>query len=99
MGQGHRISAYAISDFLQGKKMDAFKITTHQLLMALSLTLNTIRPTHSLQRSAYPHQPYVDTLYVLQYKLVYLYISLFLITALYDQKCSFCTVGSSGPER
>ena len=23
------------------------------------------QPTHSLQRSAYPHQPFVDTLYVL----------------------------------
>ena len=29
------------------------------------------QPTHSLRRSVYPHQPYIDTLYILvQYNLV-----------------------------
>ena len=27
--------------------------------------VKSVLATHSLQRSAYPHQPYVDTLYVL----------------------------------
>ena len=45
----------------------AVKRTMYQREVDVDM-LNAIKskPTHSLRRSAYPHQPYVDTLYIFQ---------------------------------
>ena len=43
-----------------------WRVNAHKTMFVVSLLWRSKRqPTHSLQCSAYPHQPYVDTLYVL----------------------------------